>query len=136
MTRRSSGRPSHMPRKPLLLETLVTVEPAIGADGARRYAVKLQAAAFEVNVWVRPEDVAKFEQVRASRWRSGAVRIGEAAGAGAFWCAGGDDEGDDSVSLLIGHDDETWDVALSLPPDALVTIMRELAACRAGDGGV
>ena len=117
-----------MPLKPLLLQTSVTVEAAIGVDGGRRYAIKLQTDAFEVNLWVRPEDVAKFDQVRAARWATGAVRIGEAAGGGAFWCVG--DEGDDSVSLLIGRDDETWDIAVSLPPDTLAAITREVAACR------
>ena len=44
-----------------------------------------------------------------------------------FWCVG--DEGDNSVSVLIGDDDEGWDVAVSLPPGIIDVIRREIAGC-------
>jgi hypothetical protein len=117
-----------MSRKPLLLKTSVSVDPGRDESGAPLYHLKLQTDAFEVNLRVRPQDVPKFEHVRSAAWeRRGSLRIGEAAGSHAFWSVGG--EGDDSIAVLIGRDDECWDIGLSFPPETIDAIRREIAAC-------
>ena len=122
-----------MSLKPLLLKTSVTVNPYSDGKGLALYSLKLQTDAFELNVRIRPDEVEKFEQVRNMPWVKGSVRIGECAGSPAFWCVG--EDGDDSVSILVGTDDECWDFAVSLPPDTTDVIRRELTACPlVGDG--
>jgi hypothetical protein len=122
---------SVMPRKPLLLDASVTAERGTGPDGSELYFVKLQTAAFELNVSVMPRDIPQFDRVRTARWIDGAVRIGEAAGAPVFWCV--NDEDDAAISVLVGNDDQTWDIAVTLPAGTVDQIRRELAAC--GDAG-
>jgi hypothetical protein len=122
-----------MPLKPLLLETSVTANPYGDGKGNWLYFLKIQTRAFELNVRVRPDEVEKFERVRRTPWVKGSVRIGESAGSPAFWCVGG--EGEESVSILVGSDDECWDLAVSLPPDTIDVIRREIANCPLpGDG--
>jgi len=121
-----------MPLKPLLLKTSVTVNPYTDGEGNRLYSLKIQTEAFELNVRIRPDEVEKFERVRSSPWVKGSVRIGESAGSPAFWSVG--DEDDDSVSILIGSDDDCWDLGVSLPPDTIDIIRREIAACSLAGG--
>jgi hypothetical protein len=101
-----------MPSELVILPASVSVE-ACDADGQRFYLIKVGTAAFEINVRVAARDASRFSSVLATQWESGALRIGECAGAPVFWCAGVDR---DSVSVLVGHDDQTWDVGLELPP--------------------
>jgi hypothetical protein len=122
-----------MSLKPLLLKTSVTANPYRDGKGNPLYSLKIQTDAFELNVRVRPDEVGKFEQVRSTPWAKGSVRIGESAGSPAFWSVG--ENGDDSVSVLVGTDDECWDFAVSLPPDTIDVIRREIAACPLNDGG-
>ena len=116
-----------MPRKPQQLKATVTVDPFIGEGGIHLYLLKIQTDAYEINMRVKPDDVVKFDSVRSAPWAKGSVRIGESAGSHVFWCVG--DEGDNSVSVLIGDDDEGWDVAVSLPPGIIDVIRREIAGC-------
>jgi hypothetical protein len=115
-----------MSRDPLLLKTSISVGPGI-TDGGPLYVVKIQTDAFELNVWVAIDGVAKFDRVRAAPWMKGAVRIGRSAKSPAFWCVG--DEDNQGLSILVGHDDQTWDIAVSLPLDTIDVIRREIAAC-------
>jgi len=122
-----------MPRKPLLLKTLVTVNPCIDGKGTRSYSLKIQTDAFELNVRVRPDEVGNFEQVRKRPWVEGSIRIGESAGAPAFWSVG--DESGDTVSVLVGHDDECWDLAVYLPSDTIDVIRRQISGIPLSDDG-
>src|SRR3982750_4443267 len=101
-----------MTGKPLLLNTSVTVNPGADAGGTPWYWLKIQTDAFELNVGVRPEEVARVERVRSTPWLTGALHVGACAGSRAFWCVG--EDGDESVRVLGGHEDEPWDFAVSL----------------------
>lgn len=88
-----------------------------------RYAIKISAETWEVNVRATPQDVAELSAVRGAAWSDrGSIAVGEAAGAAAFWSSEGD-----MVTLLIGHDDETWDVAVSFPISILDEILESIA---------
>ena len=92
-----------MPSKPIILPASVSVDAS--KDGGRAfYSVKIGTAAFEINIHLLAEDASKFGSVLAVRWESDALRIGECAGAPVFWCSGEDDS---SISVLVGHDDQT-----------------------------
>lgn len=58
------------------------------------------------------------------------MQVGKCAGSAAFWCLEGED-----MDILIGHDDECWDLAFRLPATVLVEIrqsLRELAPWLSG----
>lgn len=66
-------------------------------------------------------------RVAAARWIDGALRIGRSAGAAVHWSVDLD-----RLTLLIGHDDQTWDVGLTLPASLLPTIIEAVNRCLAG----
>jgi len=110
-----------MPTRSELIDVSVEVETD-SAGRSHRYALKISGPVFEVNVRVSSEDIVKFEQIRNRPWVKGSLRIGESAGAPVFWSV--DEDG--TVSVMLGHDDETWDVAVSFPGDTIEAILQEL----------
>jgi hypothetical protein len=98
----------------------VTVERE--ADG--RLAVKLQTDAWEVNVRASIGDFMKLAEIRSADWtQRRRIAAGESAGAPVFWASV-----DDHAALMIGHDDESWDVSVALPHEVVDEIVREAAA--------
>lgn len=85
-----------------------------------RYAIKISSETWEVNVRVTPQDIAELTTVRGAAWPArDSIALGEAAGGGTFWSSEGD-----IVTVLIGHDDETWDVAVSFPISVVDEILQ------------
>jgi hypothetical protein len=97
----------------------IDLDPTGGDDGCVRLA--LSTDQFHVVVHIPPEQLPRFAEVGGRRWTDGAIPIGRCAGGGAFWSTN-----DGALSLLIGHDDQTWDVSLSMPADTLTQIMATL----------
>jgi len=90
------------------------------ADGG--ILVKLRAPAWEINVRASAGDLRKLDDVRSADWNQRrSIQIGESANASVFWSCRGDE-----VTLMIGHDDETWDVAVGFPIEVVDAIVREL----------
>jgi hypothetical protein len=110
------------------LGTSITVDRGINTDGLSVYWIKIQADTFELNVRVRPEEVAGFERVPSTPWTKGALPIGTAAGSRAFWCVS--DNAEKSIVILVGHDDQTWDFAVSLPHSTIDMIRGKIAECQ------
>jgi hypothetical protein len=102
------------------------VDVTVAPDGEGGVTVKLQTDEWEVNVVGAKADRLKLEGIRSASWDERAsIRAGESAGAPVFWALDGD-----AVTLLIGHDDETWDVAITLPVAAVDEIVRLVDASR------
>jgi hypothetical protein len=93
-----------------------------GKGKAASYQIKLGADVFEVNVRVPADDVHELKLVASSTWEEGSMQIGESAGAPVFWSC---DDG--MVAILIGEDDEMWDVALSVPVEVMEQIIGAVA---------
>jgi hypothetical protein len=71
--------------------------------------VKLATDEWEVNVRLSATDIRAL--VGSAHWHErGSMRAGESAGAPVFWASDGK-----QARLLIGHDDETRDVAITIP---------------------
>jgi hypothetical protein len=104
-------------------EVAVSVESALSTTRIRGFAVKLASTSFELNVWIAEGDLARRAQIPQTTWVNGAIQIGESAGAKAFWSC-------DShvVSILIGHDDQTWDVGVSVAESTIAEILRQARA--------
>ena len=86
------------------------------------YKVKLQTEVFEINIRIPAGEVEELKLVPSSTWDEGSMQIGESAGAPVFWSTE-----DGVVALLIGEDDENWDIALSLPVAVVDTILQAIA---------
>ena len=78
-------------------------------------------------IHIAPEDVAKLGEVTSRSWDDGALRIGDSAGASAFWSVNGEDD-NDTVVILIGDDDETWDISFAVPAATIAEIVDAIAA--------
>lgn len=89
-------------------------------------AVKISMPQFEISVWIPQEEVSNLEQVRTTVWDKGSLRIGKSAGEAAWWSA---DLQEQTLSIVIGHDDETWDVGATLPLATLDLILTEVRGC-------
>jgi len=98
----------------------VTVETEVGGF----VAVKLQTPEWEVNIRAVPSDLMKLTDIRMANWdERRSIRAGATAGAPVFWAADGA-----GVALLVGDDDETWDVSVRIPFAAVEEIVRLLNA--------
>jgi hypothetical protein len=85
--------------------------------------IKLQADCFELNVRIADDQIAQLRNVPNIEWENGALKLGKSADADVFWCA----DGDDSISVMIGHDDQTWDIAFQLTIGVIDDIFRSIS---------
>ena len=103
------------------MDVSVTVEARRKAK-AVTYLVKLQAEVFELNIHIPAAEVEELKLVPSTTWDEGSMQIGESAGAPVFWSTE-----DGVVALLIGENDEDWDLALSVPVAVIDTILQAIA---------
>jgi len=83
--------------------------------------LKVTTNDLEVNMWLRADEVPTVRRVASTSWLDGALKIGQSANALVYWSVD-----DDTLTLLVGHDDQTWDIAVSLPASALPAIISEI----------
>jgi hypothetical protein len=91
----------------------------------RLYAVSLSTDTWLAVIHIPPEDAIKLNDVASRSWDDGSLRIGESAAAAAWWSVGDDNE---TVMILIGHDDETWDISIAIPAATIPDIVAAIAA--------
>jgi hypothetical protein len=71
-------------------------------------------------------DVASLAAVSKADWSArGSLQVGRALGHPVFWCVG---ERPDEVDVLVGQDDETWELALTVPLAVVLEAVRQ-ASC-------
>ncbi len=104
-----------------MIDTDITVEEH-EEDGVSVYLVKIASALVELNVTIPQSDIGHLQSALRTEWALGALRLGTSAGAPVYWCAG--EKG--TLSVLIGQDDETWDIALTLPASVIPMIFNGL----------
>jgi hypothetical protein len=69
-------------------------------------ALKLQTDAWEVNVYASADDLLRLRDIRTAEWgHRPSIRAGTSGEAKPFWASTGG-----AAALMIGHDDETWDI--------------------------
>jgi hypothetical protein len=97
------------------------MDVTVSLEAEARLLVKLQTDALEVNVWASTEDISRLGHIRSADWNARrSIHAGESAGAQVHWASMGD-----QVTLMIGHDDETWDVAITMPIQVVDEIVRD-----------
>ena len=84
--------------------------------------VKIQADVWELNICAPVPDLAKLRRVRTAVWSARTcMAIGTCAGVPVFWC-----HNEGQVTILIGQDSETWDVAFIIPAETTDEIVEQL----------
>jgi hypothetical protein len=105
----------------------VTVDE-LTEDGVDSYAIKISSEFVELNVVIPCSEIQQLRDAHTIPWGSGAIRLGTSAGANVYWSAG--DAG--TLSVLVGHDDQTWDIGLTLPADVISMIFSGLPSSSGG----
>ena len=78
-------------------------------------------------IHIAPGEIHQLSEVTSRPFEQGALRIGESAGSNVFWSING--EGDtDTVVILIGQDDETWDISFAVPATTIASIVDAIQA--------
>jgi hypothetical protein len=103
----------------------ISAGPAVLEDGTSGISIKVSSSTVEVNVWFSRADASRLDNVLVLSSDSKAIRLGTSANAQVHWAK--DDEG--HFYLLIGRDDETWDIGLTLDDVTFRGILSEIAAC-------
>lgn len=100
-----------------------SVTAELAYDGNTECALlKVGGAKLEANFWIPLADLARFKLIGTTSRPDGSVRIGRSAGASTFWSPG--EAGD--VTVVIGGDDETWDIGFNLPEAVFKEILVEI----------
>ncbi|OZV74976.1 hypothetical protein CA850_29405 [Micromonospora echinospora] len=85
--------------------------------------VMLQAASWEFHFRAHLRELARLRSIRQADWSARrALQIGDAAGIPVHWAIH-----DDTVTALIGHDDETWHIAFLMPVETIDRLAAEAA---------
>src|SRR5688500_14285720 len=110
---------------------LVDVDVDYSYEGDKRlYAVSLSTDTWLALIHIPPEESPRLAEVTSRAWDDGALRIGESAGASVFWSVNGEDDRN-TVVLLVGEDDETWDISFAIPAavvDEIISAIKALDA--------
>ncbi|MFB4298194.1 hypothetical protein [Actinomadura sp. NTSP31] len=96
------------------------VEAMLDVDAAPLPVLTLRAETWELHIRAALADFSRLAGIRDAVWdERRSLHVGVCAGAPVFWAMS-----DDQAVLLIGQDDETWDIALTIP----LTTVEEIAA--------
>jgi hypothetical protein len=91
------------------------------------FALKFQTDVWEVNVYASADDLLRLRDIRTADWgQRPSIRAGTSAGAQAFWASTGG-----AAALMIGHDDETWDITVTIPFDVIDQVVEETKRLKA-----
>ena len=103
-----------------MTEVVVEIEP--DASGDALVLAKFSNDGWEVNVRAPASELLALRDVRTFDWDTRrAVKIGVCAGASAFWCSDGR-----TATILVGHDDEAWDIAVSVSVEVIDNLVRQI----------
>lgn len=96
------------------------------------WAVKLSAPEWEINLRAPADELARLEGIGSASWdERRSIQAGRSAGSLVFWAGSGSD-----VTAMIGQDDETWDIAVTMPVSVVDELVRTWRTeVRRPDGG-
>jgi hypothetical protein len=78
----------------------------------------------ELNFRATQEALMGLRSIRDADWtKRRCLHIGESAGAPVHWAADGE-----TATILVGHDEKTWDIGVTVPIAAVETIVTDTAA--------
>ena len=84
--------------------------------------LSLSGPGFYLQVRISPEEMRSLSAVGAASWLNrGSIKAGEALGNPVFWSQGSEDP--TAVVVLVGADDEAWELSLEIPWAALLRVL-------------
>jgi hypothetical protein len=106
------------------LQYSIFANPTTDHSGQRCASLNVMTAHYGLVVLLTADEVAHLHQNDPGEWdERGSLRLGRCHENPVFWSA--DSE---TLSILSGHDDESWSTSFILPLDQLAVIRRELLA--------
>ena len=105
----------------------VSMGTAVLVDGTPGIVLKFASPAVEVNVWLSQSEARELAAIFAHEPTRRAVRLGTSAGSKVHWSG----DAEDRVYVLIGADEETWDVGLTLDAATIDALRAALAESKA-----
>ena len=98
----------------------VTVEARNDPDDPG--GVKLQDETWELNIWATTDELWTLAGIEKTDWaQRRTLKVGTCANAPVWW-----NERDGTVHILVGNDDEAWDMGVTIPLGTLHEILAEL----------
>jgi len=114
---RASPHLEEGPRRTLVLNVFVPcdhrrmVDVTLNESAGSVVVMKLQTQTWELNIWAPRTDFVRLHEIKDADWDARrSLAIGTCAGAPVYWAMSGD-----QTMILVGHDDETWDIAVAVP---------------------
>ena len=84
--------------------------------------VKLQGETWELNIWATTDELWKLAGIEETDWdQRHTLKVGTCANAPVWW-----NELDGTVYILVGDDDEAWDMCVSIPLGTVHELLGEL----------
>ena len=88
----------------------VSAALALLSGGEEAVCLKIASPEIEVNVWLLPDEAAELSTLPSRSQASKSLRLGLSAGGGVHWSR----DAHGLYHLLVGEDDETWDIGLTV----------------------
>ncbi len=103
------------------MEQALNAEISIEKNESKHISLKLQSDFFEFNIELQNNCLDALKKIENTPWEDGSIQLGKSAGREVFWAC--DEE---LVSILIGKDDEVWDIGFFLPIEIINNIISEI----------
>jgi hypothetical protein len=98
----------------------VTVETRQDASDPR--LVKLQDETWELNIWATADELWKLADIEKTDWsQRRTLKVGTCANTPVWW-----NELGGTVYILVGNDDEAWDLCVTVPLGTVRELLAEL----------
>ena len=98
----------------------VTIEARNDAENPG--LVKLQGETWELNIWATTDELWTLAGIEKTDWvQRRTLKVGTCANAPAWW-----NERDGAVSILVGNDDEAWDIGVTIPLGTVHELLAKL----------
>ena len=101
----------------------ITADKAVLENNVPGVSLKIQGENYELNIWLRSDEIEKLKLVKSTSWGNGSLQLGKSANNNVYWSH---DNG--NISILVGDDDEVWDFGVNIPDKNLEEILNEIQA--------
>ena len=83
---------------------------------------KFAGDSWELNVKAQASELLMLREIRNMDWDTRrSAKLGNSAVANVYWCSDGK-----TATIMVSHDDETWDVAVSVPVELVDDLVRQV----------
>ncbi|MCC7197433.1 hypothetical protein IT413_04545 [Candidatus Peregrinibacteria bacterium] len=90
----------------------ISINNSLLEDGQQSKSIKLASEQYEVNVHIALPQIEILKSLNQNSWdETHAIKLGISANSNVFWVY---NKSDETLSILIGHDDQTWDISITI----------------------